>query len=136
MNSNIQTHKIKISEVKREIHKAVLGQDAVIDDVIKCLLCNSHALLEGVPGVAKTHLIKCLSETIEGAIFSRVQFTPDLLPSDITGVQIYEEARGFYIRKGPIFSNFTLADEINRAPPKVQAAMLQCMAERQVTIGT
>ncbi|MGC9310102.1 MAG: AAA family ATPase [Candidatus Aenigmatarchaeota archaeon] len=125
----------KINEVKAEVHKAVMGQERVVEDIIICLICNAHALLEGVPGVAKTFTIRCLSEAVEGSTFSRIQFTPDLLPSDITGVQIYEEEKGFYIRKGPIFANFTLADEINRAPPKVQAAMLQCMAERQVTIG-
>ena len=127
--------KNKIAEIKKEVHKAVIGQENTIDSVLKCLICNSHALLEGVPGVAKTLLIRCLSETIKGANFSRIQFTPDLLPSDITGVQIYEESKGFYIRKGPIFVNFVLADEINRAPPKVQSAMLQAMQERQVTIG-
>ena len=135
MNERIQFCKNKILDIKKEIHKGVIGQEDTIDGVLKCLICNSHALLEGVPGVAKTLLIKCLSETINGATFSRIQFTPDLLPSDITGVQIYEKNKGFYIRKGPIFVNFVLADEINRAPPKVQSAMLQCMQERQVTIG-
>jgi len=135
MNEKIRLYRKKISEIKKEVHKGVIGQEDTIDGIIKCLICNSHVLLEGVPGVAKTFLIKCLSETIKDCKFSRIQFTPDLLPSDITGVQIYEESKGFYARKGPIFVNFTLADEINRAPPKVQAAMLQCMQERQVTIG-
>ncbi len=135
MNKNIELYKKKIFEIKKEIHKGFIGQEDTVDGIIKCLICNSHVLLEGVPGVAKTFLIKCLSETIKNCNFSRIQFTPDLLPSDITGVQIYEESKGFYVRKGPIFVNFTLADEINRAPPKVQAAMLQCMQERQVTIG-
>jgi len=135
MNKKIKLCQKKIFEIKKEIHKGVMGQEEVIDSILKCLICNSHALLEGVPGVAKTLLIRCLSETIKGANFSRIQFTPDLLPSDITGVQIYEESKGFYIWKGPIFVNFVLADEINRAPPKVQSAMLQAMQERQVTIG-
>ncbi|HDD71682.1 MAG TPA: MoxR family ATPase [Candidatus Aenigmarchaeota archaeon] len=107
----------------------------MIDSVIKCLICNGHVLLEGVPGVAKTLLIRSLAQTIKGAKFSRIQFTPDLLPGDITGVTIYEKGKGFYAMKGPIFANFVLADEINRAPPKVQSAMLQAMQERQVTIG-
>jgi len=127
--------KNKIAEIKKEVHKAVIGQEEVIDSVLKCLICNSHALLEGVPGLAKTLLIKALSETIKGVSFSRIQFTPDLLPSDITGVEIYEKGKGFSIVYGPIFANFVLADEINRAPPKVQSAMLQAMQERQVTIG-
>ena len=127
--------KNKVINIKKELHKGIVGQEDTIEGVIKCLICNSHALLEGVPGLAKTFLIRCLSETIKGANFSRIQFTPDLLPSDITGVQIYEEGKGFYVRKGPIFVNFVLADEINRAPPKVQSAMLQAMQERQVTIG-
>jgi MoxR-like ATPase len=127
--------KNKISEIKKEIHKGIVGQEEVIDSVIKCLICNSHALLEGVPGIAKTLLIRCLSKTIKGAGFSRIQFTPDLLPSDITGVEIYQKGKGFSISYGPIFGNIVTADEINRAPPKVQSAMLQCMQEREVTIG-
>jgi len=97
----------------------------VIDSVIKCLICNGHVLLEGVPGVAKTLLVMSLSKTIDGATFSRIQFTPDLLPADITGTTFYEEHRGFYTLKGPIFANIVVGDEINRAPPKVQSAMLQ-----------
>ena len=127
--------KNKIKDLKKEVHKGVIGQDDTIEGIIKCLICNSHALIEGVPGVAKTFLIKCLSETIDGAKLSRIQFTPDLLPSDITGVEIYEKKKGFSIVYGPIFATLVTADEINRAPPKVQAAMLQCMQERQVTIG-
>ena len=127
--------KNNVAEIKKEIHKAVIGQENTIDSILKCLICNSHALLEGVPGVAKTLLIKSLSETIKGASLSRIQFTPDLLPSDISGVEIYEKGKGFSTVYGPIFANFVLADEINRAPPKVQSAMLQAMQERQVTIG-
>ncbi len=127
--------KNKIKDLKKEIHKGVIGQENTVEGIIKCLVCNSHILIEGVPGVAKTLLIRCLSETIEGAKLSRIQFTPDLLPSDITGVEIYEKKKGFSVVYGPIFATLVTADEINRAPPKVQAAMLQCMQERQVTIG-
>jgi MoxR-like ATPase len=121
--------------VKKEVQKGIVGQDEVIDAVLKCLACNGHVLLESVPGLAKTLLVRLLTETIDGAKFQRIQFTPDLLPSDITGVTVYEEKRGFYTVKGPIFANFVLGDEINRAPPKVQSAMLQAMEERIVTIG-
>ena len=125
----------KIEKVKKEVKKVIVGQEKIIDSVIKCLICNGHVLLEGVPGVAKTLLIRSLAQTIKGAKFSRIQFTPDLLPTDITGTMVYEEKKGFYASKGPIFANIVLADEINRAPPKVQSAMLQAMQERQVTIG-
>jgi len=125
----------KIEEAKKEVKKVIVGQEKIIDSVIKCLICNGHVLLEGVPGVAKTLLIRSLAQTIKGAKFSRIQFTPDLLPTDITGTMVYEEKKGFYASKGPIFANIVLADEINRAPPKVQSAMLQAMQERQVTIG-
>ena len=121
--------------MKKEIHKVVVGQDEVINSVIKALMCNGHVLLEGVPGIAKTLLVRTLTQCVKGASFSRIQFTPDLLPADITGVTIYEKGRGFYVRQGPIFANFVLADEINRAPPRVQSAMLQAMQEREVTIG-
>ena len=113
----------------------IIGQREVIDGVLTCLISDGHALLEGVPGLAKTYLIMTLSETVKGAKFKRIQFTPDLLPSDIVGVTIYNPQKGFYTEKGPIFANFVLADEINRSPPKVQSAMLQAMQERQVTIG-
>ncbi len=124
-----------IANIKREIKKAVVGQDRVIDAVIKAIICNGHVLLEGPTGVSKTMLVLFLSRVIKGAQFQRVQFTPDLLPSDITGVTAYEQHRGFYTLKGPVFTNILLADEINRAPPKVQSALLQAMQERQVTIG-
>ena len=131
----IKTYSKKLEEIKKEIHKCVVGQDHVIDSVLKCLICNGHVLLEGVPGIAKTLLVRTLTQAVSGATFSRIQFTPDLLPADITGVTIYEKEKGFYARKGPIFANFVLGDEINRAPPKVQSAMLQAMQEKQVTIG-
>jgi len=131
----VRVYQRKIEQVKKEIHKAVVGQEEVINAAIKGLICNGHVLLEGVPGIAKTLLARCLNETIYGAQFRRIQFTPDLLPADITGIMVYEKGIGFTPRKGPIFANFVLADEINRAPPKVQSAMLQAMQERQVTIG-
>ena len=121
--------------MREEIQKMIIGQREVIDGVLTCLISDGHALLEGVPGLAKTYLIMTLSETVKGAKFKRIQFTPDLLPSDIVGVTIYNPQKGFYTEKGPIFANFVLADEINRSPPKVQSAMLQAMQERQVTIG-
>jgi len=126
----------KIKEIKRNVKKGLIGQDEVLDNVIKCLLCEGHCLLEGVPGIAKTFMARLLIETIEGAVFKRIQFTPDLLPSDILGTVIYrEEISDFEVYKGPIFANIVLADEINRTPPKVQSAMLEAMQERQVTIG-
>jgi len=135
LSKKIKEHNDKLKEVKREIQKGIVGQGEVIDSVLKCLACNGHVLLESVPGLAKTLLVRLLTETVEGAKFQRIQFTPDLLPSDITGTTVYEEKRGFYTVKGPIFANFVLGDEINRAPPKVQSAMLQAMEERVVTIG-
>ncbi len=125
----------KLKDMKREIQKGIMGQDKIIDSVLKCLVCNGHVLLEGVPGLAKTLFIILLSRTVKDAKFQRIQFTPDLLPSDIIGVTVYEEKRGFYTIKGPIFGNFVCGDEINRTPPKVQSAMLQAMQEREVTIG-
>ena len=123
-----------LEAVKEEIGKAVVGQQVVVMDFMKALIANGHVLIEGVPGLAKTLLIRTLSEVM-GCKFSRIQFTPDLLPSDILGITTYEKDRGFYVLKGPIFANFVLADEINRAPPKVQSALLEVMQEKQVTIG-
>ena len=126
----------KMKKMKKEIHKAVIGQEDAIDKVIKCFFANGHALLEGVPGIAKTFLIRCLNQTIKESEFNRVQFTPDLLPADIIGLNVYSQKKEeFYVRKGPIFTNFLLADEINRAPPKVQSALLEAMQERFATIG-
>lgn len=121
--------------VKQEIKKVIVGQDAIIERAFIGLLCNGHLLLEGVPGLAKTTLIKTISQAI-GLQFSRIQFTPDLLPADLLGTLIYNpKTQEFQTRKGPIFTNLLLADEINRAPAKVQSALLECMQERQVTIG-
>lgn len=125
----------KIEDVKNEVGKGIIGQEEVIDAVLKCMICNGHVLLESVPGLAKTMLVRLLTQTIKGATFQRIQFTPDLLPTDITGVTVYDEVKGFYTQKGPIFANLVLGDEINRASPKVQSGMLQAMEERKVTIG-
>ncbi|HIH31770.1 TPA: MoxR family ATPase [Candidatus Woesearchaeota archaeon] len=124
----------QFSAIKFEMSKAIVGQQEIINSLIEALLCNGHVLVEGVPGIAKTLTVRTLSQ-ITGGVFSRIQFTPDLLPTDIIGITTYEEGRGFYSVKGPIFANFVLADEINRAPPKVQSALLEAMQERQVTIG-
>lgn len=123
-----------IVRAKKEVGKAVIGQTIMIDLLIEALIANGHVLLEGVPGIGKTLLVRTVSQII-GCSFSRIQFTPDLLPTDIVGVTTYEEGRGFFTLKGPIFANFVLGDEINRSPPKVQSALLEAMQERQVTIG-
>ena len=118
-----------------EVNKVVIGQKSMIESLLIGLLASGHILLEGVPGLAKTLAIKTLAESIKGN-FNRIQFTPDLLPSDIIGTMVYNIKEGdFSIKKGPIFSNFILADEINRAPAKVQSALLEAMQEKQVTIG-
>ena len=125
----------KIISIKNEISKVVIGQSDMIDALLIGLLTNGHILLEGVPGLAKTTTVKTLADVID-LKFKRVQFTPDLLPSDIIGAQIYDMKTGeFKIKKGPIFTNLLLADEINRAPAKVQSALLEVMQERQVTIA-
>ena len=125
----------KIIELKRELSKAVIGQETMIEGLIIGLLCDGHILIEGVPGLAKTTTINALSKAL-GLDFKRIQFTPDLLPSDIIGAQIYNpQDHSFSIKKGPLFTNLLLADEINRAPAKVQSALLEVMQERQVTIA-
>jgi MoxR-like ATPase len=124
----------KIVKGKEEISKAVVGQEKVIESLFRAIVCNGHVLLEGVPGIAKTLMVRSLA-AITGTMFSRIQFTPDLLPSDIIGITSYHEKKGFFVIKGPIFGNFILGDEINRSPPKVQSALLEAMQERQVTIG-
>lgn len=124
-----------ISNIKNEISKVIIGQEDMIDAILIGLLTNGHILLEGVPGLAKTTTVKTVANVID-LEFKRVQFTPDLLPSDIIGAQIYDMKTGeFKIKKGPIFTNLLLADEINRAPAKVQSALLEVMQERQVTIA-
>lgn len=127
-------YSVQIQSLHEEISKVIVGQDKIIEKLILALLSNGHVLLEGVPGLAKTLLIKTLSECIDSE-FVRLQFTPDLLPADIIGTKIYDHAStSFNTIKGPIFSNFILADEINRAPPKVQSALLEAMQEKQVSI--
>ena len=124
-----------IQRIKEEISKVVVGQDKMIEGLLAGLLCRGHILLEGVPGLAKTTTVNALAKTL-GLDFKRVQFTPDLLPSDIIGTEIYDPTNNaFKIKKGPVFTNLLLADEINRAPAKVQSALLEVMQERQVTIG-
>ncbi len=133
--SVIKEYSEKIEKIRKEISKMVVGQNDVIDKLFIGILSNGHVLIEGVPGVAKTLLIRTLAKTV-GSKFNRIQFTVDLLPTDITGITSYNvETKEFYVVKGPIFANFLLADEINRAPPKTQSAMLEVMAERQCTIG-
>ena len=124
-----------IENIKTEISKVLVGQDKMIEGLLAGLLCRGHILLEGVPGLAKTTAVNALAKTL-GLNFKRVQFTPDLLPSDIIGTEIYDPSNNtFKIKQGPIFTNLLLADEINRAPAKVQSALLEVMQERQVTIG-
>jgi len=135
LNEEIQRESAFIDLVKIEMNKVIIGQKYMTDRLLIALLADGHILLEGVPGLAKTLAIKTLSETIK-VLFSRIQFTPDLLPADVVGTMIYNQKEDkFSIKKGPIFSNFVLADEINRAPAKVQSALLEAMQERQVTIG-
>ncbi len=135
LNEKIKQESAFIDLLMNEISKVIIGQKAMVERLIVGLLGNGHILLEGVPGLAKTLAIKSLSAAMK-AKFQRIQFTPDLLPADLIGTMIYNQKDGnFFIRKGPIFSNFILADEINRAPAKVQSALLEAMQERQITIG-
>ncbi|MDZ4667580.1 MAG: MoxR family ATPase [bacterium] len=122
----------KYNELKAEIAKVIIGQDDVVDAVLISIFCNGHSLLIGLPGLAKTLLIKSISEVLD-LKFSRIQFTPDLMPSDITGSEILDEKREFKFIRGPIFANIILADEINRTPPKTQAALLEAMQEKAIT---
>lgn len=124
-----------LKNVKEEISKRIVGQDSMIDGILMGIIGGGHVLIEGVPGLAKTLAVQTLSEALS-IDFKRIQFTPDLLPADLTGTMIYRQQTGeFVARKGPVFTNIVLADEINRAPAKVQAALLESMAEKQVTIG-
>src|SRR5579871_522337 len=135
LNEKIQYQGVFIDRLRDEISRVIVGQQHMLDRLLIGLLSNGHVLLEGVPGLAKTLSIKSLAQAIR-ANFSRIQFTPDLLPADVIGTMIYNQQKNeFVVRKGPIFSNFILADEINRAPAKVQSALLEAMQERQVTIG-
>jgi MoxR-like ATPase len=135
LNDQIALEKMAIQQLKKEISKVIIGQGEMIDSLIIALLTEGHVLLEGLPGLAKTLTVKTLSQAMS-LDFSRIQFTPDLLPADVTGTMIYQQkSESFAVRKGPLFASFILADEINRAPAKVQSALLEAMQERQVTIG-
>ncbi len=125
---------LKVQELKAEIGKVIIGQHEVINGVITSIISNGHALLIGVPGLAKTLLVKTISEALDMS-FNRIQFTPDLMPSDIVGSEILDDSRNFKFNKGPVFANIVLADEINRTPPKTQAALLEAMQEKTVTVS-
>jgi len=134
LTNTSESFSVILQKLQKEISKIIVGQDKIIEKLIIALLSQGHVLLEGVPGLAKTLLVQTLSDCIDSK-FVRLQFTPDLLPADITGTKIYDhESTSFKTIKGPIFSNFILADEINRAPPKVQSALLEAMQENQVSI--
>jgi len=130
----IQAFQEQFTRFRKEMAQMVVGQEVIVNALLEALIANGHVLVEGVPGLGKTLVIRTLAK-VSGCQFSRIQFTPDLLPTDIVGITTYEEGRGFFTVKGPVFSNFVLADEINRAPPKVQSALLESMQERQATIG-
>lgn len=135
INEMVQAESIFVENLKTEIAKVIVGQDYMVDRLLIGLLSDGHILLEGVPGLAKTLTVKTLSDCIQ-TNFQRIQFTPDLLPADLIGTMIYNQKEGTFVpKKGPIFTNLVLADEINRAPAKVQSALLEAMQERQVTIG-
>jgi len=130
----IDSLKTRYNDLQREIRKAIVGQDEVVRDVLISIFGNGHCLLVGVPGLAKTLLVSTIGKSL-GLTYNRIQFTPDLMPSDIIGSEILDESRNFKFIKGPIFSNIILADEINRTPPKTQSALLEAMQERRVTAG-
>jgi MoxR-like ATPase len=135
LGDRIGTHSRVVRELVSEVGKVLVGQEYMVSRLIMGLLCGGHVLLEGVPGLAKTLAVRCLASAIDTR-FSRIQFTPDMLPADVVGTEIFHPKDGSYsVKKGPIFSNLVLADEINRAPAKVQAALLECMQEQQATIG-
>lgn len=135
LTSEVQAQVQSFLAVKEEIHKKIVGQDTFIERLLLGMIANGHILIEGVPGLAKTETVKCLSMCL-GIDFQRIQFTPDLLPADLIGTQIYQpQSSEFKTKKGPLFSNLILADEINRAPAKVQSALLEAMAEKRITIG-
>lgn len=135
INDQISAQSSVLGLIRQGVEQRIVGQQHLVDSLLVALLCNGHVLLEGVPGLAKTLAINTLAHVVD-ARFSRIQFTPDLLPSDVTGTLIYSAKKEeFEVKKGPIFANFVLADEINRAPAKVQSALLEAMQERQVTLG-
>jgi MoxR-like ATPase len=135
LTEEIKEHSEVLSRIKDEVRKVIVGQDVMVDRLLVGLLTRGHILLEGVPGLAKTLCIKTLARALDTG-FSRIQFTPDLLPADLLGTRVYNQGTGdYFTKKGPVFTNLLLADEINRAPAKVQSALLEVMQERQVTIG-
>ncbi|MCX7807009.1 MAG: AAA family ATPase, partial [Deltaproteobacteria bacterium] len=135
INDLVQRESALFDSIQEEVRKVIVGQEAMIERILIGLLTGGHVLLEGVPGLAKTLTVRTICDAID-AKFSRIQFTPDMLPGDVIGTVIYNQQRGeFYAKKGPIFANLVLADEINRAPAKVQSALLEAMQERQVTLG-
>ena len=136
INRKVSEESQFLAVLRREIARVLVGQDELVDRILTALLAGGHVLIEGVPGLAKTLTIKTLAQAIDAA-FSRIQFTPDLLPADLTGTLVFNPKESqFFVRKGPVFANLVLADEINRAPAKVQSALLEAMQERHVTIGT
>ena len=135
INERVRAQSRFVDAVRAEVAKVIVGQDVLVERLLIAMLCRGHILIEGVPGLAKTLTVSTLAKAID-ATFVRIQFTPDLLPADVTGTTIYSPQDGqFHVRKGPIFANIVLADEINRAPAKVQSALLEAMQERQVSIG-
>ncbi len=135
ISERVEKESAIIAQIRAEAHKVIVGQEVLLDRLVMALLCNQHVLIEGLPGLAKTLSVTTLAQMIQ-ASFKRIQFTPDLLPADVLGTQIYNPKSGeFSIKQGPIFANIVLADEINRAPAKVQSALLEAMQEAQVTIG-
>ena len=135
LNELIENKSVIVTNIKIGMGQVIVGQSHLVDSLMVCLLSNGHILLEGVPGLAKTLAIKTLAGIVDGS-FKRIQFTPDLLPADVVGTMVYSQKNEeFMVKQGPVFANFVLADEINRAPAKVQSALLEAMEERQVTIG-
>ncbi|MEW5978197.1 MAG: MoxR family ATPase [Acidobacteriota bacterium] len=136
IHEKVKLESVFVDALRKEVQKVIVGQDYMIDRILIGILCEGHILLEGVPGLAKTLTVRTLARAINTG-FQRIQFTPDLLPADLTGTLIYDQKTGEFVpRKGPIFSNIILADEINRAPAKVQSALLEAMQEKQISIGT
>ena len=135
ISERVQQESLVVDRIFQEMDRVIVGQRYMVERLLIGLFCNGHILLEGVPGLAKTLTVSTLAKIVD-ASFKRIQFTPDLLPADLTGTTIYNQHQGVFIpKKGPVFANLILADEINRAPAKVQSALLECMQERQVTIG-
>src|SRR5215212_9580209 len=135
LTEDVARYQGRFATLRAEVGKVLVGQDDMVHRLLLGLCAGGHVLLEGVPGLAKTLVIRTLADTIDGT-FSRIQFTPDMLPGDIVGTQIYNPREGSYtVKKGPVFGNLILADEINRAPAKVQSALLEAMQEKQVTLG-